>query len=125
MPSVDSKSVEDPNNFLDALGGHHLREGHEGYLKVWNHLFEAKDSFSNIRMFELESPYLKRLRHFCAMRAPVLLHPSLYRVVKLTYPMDADRIVLDGWMMMSELGTESPRQSVWVLSAANFRPVCE
>lgn len=73
-------------------------------------------------MFELENAYVKKLRHFCAERVPVLLHPSLYRSVKLTYPTDVSGIVLDGWMTM-ELG--SLGQSVRILSAKDFCPVCE
>lgn len=75
-------------------------------------------------MFVLESPYLKKLRHFCAGRVPVLLHPSLYRSVKLTYLTDIGGIVLKG-RMTSELGTGSLGQSVIVLTNADFRPVCK
>lgn len=95
-----------------------------GYLKVWNHLFEVKEAFSNIQMLKLEGPYLKKLRHICAGMVPVLLHPSLYRTVKLIYPTEVVGIVLEG-RITSELGTGSVGQSVEVLTSANFRPVCE
>lgn len=53
-----------------------------------------------------------------------MLHPSLYRAVKLTYPMDISGIVLEG-RMTSELGVGSLGQSVRVLTDADFRPVCK
>lgn len=95
-----------------------------GYLKVWDHLFEGKEAFSNIRMFEIEGPYLKKLRHICGVMVPVLLHPSLYRTVKFIYPTDVVGIVLEG-RITSELGTGSVGQSVEVITSGNFRPVCE
>lgn len=88
---------------------------------MWFHLDEAKDAFPDIRMMV---KLKKMLSEFCARRVPILLHPSLYRAVKLTYPMDVGGIVLDG-RMTSEIGTGSLGQSVGVLIAADFRPVCE
>lgn len=52
-----------------------------------------------------------------------MLHPSLYRAVKLTYPMDISGIVLEG-RMTSELGVGSLGQSVSIFSNSDFRPVC-
>lgn len=89
-----------------------------------SHLFEAREAFPNIRILELENSTLKKLRHFCSGRVPVLLHPSLYRAVKLIYPTDVGGIVLDG-RITTELGTGSLGQSVGVLTNVDFHPVCE
>lgn len=67
---------------------------------------------------------LKKLSRCLVGRLSVLPHPSLYRGLKLTYPTDIDGIVQDG-QIMSELGTESLGQSVGVVTAADFRSVCE
>lgn len=67
---------------------------------------EAKESFLAIRMVEVGTPQLKNLQKFCAERGPVILHPELYRVLKLTYPMDVGSIVLDG-RMTTEMETGS------------------
>lgn len=80
--------------------------------------------FPDIWMFALGSPGLKKIKVILRREVPVLFHPSLYKVVKLTYPMDVGRIVLDE-RMTSELVIESLGQSVRVLSGADFRPVCE
>lgn len=84
--------------------------------------------FADIRMMELGSPgpptKKKKLQKFCSGRVSVLLHSSLYKVVKLTYPTDFGGIVPDG-RMTAEVGTGCLGQSVAVLSAADFRPACE
>lgn len=42
----------------------------------------------------------------------MLLHPFIYRILKLTYSMDVGIIDLAG-PMISEMGTRSLRQSIW------------
>lgn len=69
-------------------------------------------------MGALGSPKLKK------KKLPVLLHPSLYKALKLTYPMYVGVIVLDG-RFTSEMGTGSIGQIVLVLIPADFCPVCE
>lgn len=54
----------------------------------------------------------------------MLLHTSLYRALKLTYPMDAGCIVLNGWMI-SEMGMVRLGQSIGVLTSTDFYPVYE
>lgn len=121
---VDGKTTEDPRNFPKAPGVITCVRDTGSFLKVWSHLFEAKEPFPNIRMLEIDDPEIKKLRQFCAGRVPVLVHPSLYRAIKLTYPTDVGGIALDG-RIMSELGVGSLGQSVGVLSGSDFRPVCE
>lgn len=124
METIEGKNIEDPQNFPRAPGVITCIRETGNQLEVWNHLYEARAAFPNIRMFELENHNLKNLRQFCSGRVPVLLHPSLYRAIKLTYPTDVGGIVTEG-RMTSELGVGSLGQSVGVLSPADFRPVCE
>lgn len=119
---MDGKSIEDPRNFPNAPGVTTCVRDTGTYLKVWGHLTEAKETFPNMRMVEMNSPYLKKLKQYCAVRVPVFLHPSLHRCVKLTYFTDVGGIALEG-RMTSELGVGSLGQSV--LTSADFRPVCE
>lgn len=124
MSSVDGKSVEDPRNFPNYPGVITCIRDTGAYLKAWSHVAEAKEAFSNMTIAKMDTPYLRKLRQYCAGWVPVLLHPSLYRCIKLTYPRDVGGIVLEG-RMTSELGVGSLGQSVGVLTDADFRPVCE
>lgn len=67
---------------------------------------EAKDSFPKLMIAQIESLELKKLAQLCAGRVPVLLHPSLYRALKLTFPMDIGDTVLDR-QITSDIGTSS------------------
>lgn len=49
-------------------------------------------------------------------------HPSLYRVLKLSFPMNFGEIVNDG-RITSDLGTGSLGQAVGVLTSVDFRLV--
>lgn len=124
LTSVDGQSVEDPRNFPKAHGITTCIRDSGRNLKVWYFLEECKDVFPDIRVFETGTPELKKLSHFCAESVPVVLHPSVYRAAKLTFPMDVGRIV-PGGRMTTELGTGSLGHSVGVLSPADFRPICE
>lgn len=57
-------------------------------------------------IFDLGSLELKKLSKFFSGRVPVLLHPSLYRAVKLAYPTDVDGTIRDG-RITTEIGTGS------------------
>lgn len=101
---VGEKSTEDPRNFLKATSIIPCVRDTGGYLNVWNHLFEAKDAFPDIRMIELGSPGLKKLIRLCAGRVTVLLHPSLYSKTNIAY----DRWWnCPGWTYDAVLGTGS------------------
>lgn len=70
-------------------------------------------------MAELGSPELKNLATNYSERS---LYCSLYRAIKLTNPIDVVGIK-DGWVSLN-MDSGSPRQSVGVLSAADFQPFC-
>ena len=54
-------------------------------------------------------------------RVPVVLHPSLYRALKLTYPRDFKSLAHDG-VINNEMATGSMSQTVGVLSPVMFSP---
>ena len=54
-------------------------------------------------------------------RVPVVLHPSLYRAVKLTFPRDIGGLAHDG-AITNEMATSSMSQTVGVLTPAMFSP---
>ena len=54
-------------------------------------------------------------------RVPVVLHPSLYRAIKLTFPRDVGGLAHDG-AIDNEMATGSMSQTVGVLTPAMFSP---
>lgn len=58
LSTVDGKSVEDPNNDPGVISC--IRDT-GSYLKVWAHVFKAKDAFPDIRMAQLDTPDQKKL----------------------------------------------------------------
>ena len=68
--------------------------------------------------------YFKDDLHSCkglVERVPVVLHSSLYRAVKLTYPRDIRGLAHDG-VITNEMATGSMNQTVGVLTPAKFSP---
>lgn len=94
--AVDGLSTKDPNNFPNAPGVVTLIRNTGENLKVWDHLTGAKDVYSKLQLAQIESPELKKLAQFYSGRVPVLLHPYLYRTLKLTFPKDVSVIVTKG-----------------------------
>lgn len=70
-------------------------------------------------MVQTEPLELKKLSQFCARRAPVLIHPSLYRGLKLTFHTDVSGIVAEG-RITSDKDTGSLEQSVGFLTPDRF-----
>lgn len=122
--SMDSKSMEDTRNFPKAPGVTTLIRNMRGNLKVCDHLAEARDTFPNIKMTKLGSPELRRMSQMYAERVPVILHPCLYKTLKLSYPMDVSGIFLEG-RIMSNISTGTRVQSVRVQTTTDFWTVCE
>lgn len=91
---------------------------------MWDQLSEAKDAFPTVRMVEMGTEDLKKLEKSCFGRVPVILHPVLYRAVRLIYHTVVGSIVLDS-CMTTEMVTGSLGQSVRVHTAEGFRPVCD
>lgn len=71
--SVDGMSTEDPSNFPGAPGVITLIRNTGEKLKLWDHLLS-------------EDPELKRLLQCAQGGSRFYSTPSLYRVLKLTFP---------------------------------------
>ena len=87
---VNGQNVEDPKNFPNARITTVIRKGRgsEGVMKMLGDENEAPDPIS----------YFKDDLHSgkgLAERVSVVLHPSLYRTVKLTYPRDIGGLAHD------------------------------
>ena len=54
----------------------------------------------------------------------LFVHPSLYKSIKLVYPLDVGVVSCDG-QMTTELGTGSLRQTIGLLSLKNFQSMVD
>lgn len=52
-----------------------------------------------------ENDEINKLKQFCSGRVPVLIHPSFYRALKLTYPWNIVSLSYDG-TIKNEIGQE-------------------
>lgn len=57
--------MENPRNFLKAVGVMTWIHNIGRDLKVWDNLSEVKDAFLEIRMMEIATTELKKLQNFC------------------------------------------------------------
>ena len=113
---VNGQNVEDQKNFPNAwittvIG---KGQGSEGVMKMLGDANEPLDPIS----------YFKDDLHSCkglVGRVPIVLHPSLYRAVKLTYPQDIGGLVHDG-VITNEMATGPMSQTVGDLTPAMFSP---
>ena len=113
---VNGKNVEDPLNFPKAWVTSVIRKGRgsEGVIKM---LGEANEALGPISIIKDDSDSCKGL----IGRVPVVLHPSLYRAVKLTFPRDIGGLAHDG-AITNEMATGSMSQTVGVLTPVMFSP---
>ena len=113
---VNGRNVEDPKNFPDAWITTVIRKGRgsEGAMKM---LGEANEALGPISYLKDDINSCKGL----VGRVPVVLHPSLYMALKLTYPRDVGGLAHDG-VINNEMATGSMSQTVGVLSPAMFSP---
>ena len=113
---VNGKNVEDPLNFPQAWVTSVIRKGRgsEGVIKM---LGEANEALGPISLIKDDPNSCKGL----IGRVPVVLHPSLYRAVKLTFPRDIGGLAHDG-AITNEMATGSMSQTVGVLTPAMFSP---
>ena len=91
---------------------------------VWKFLCTICQTDTGIKLVELEHSSLKKCIPFCSGRVSILVHPSLYRSLKLRFPIDVGGITRDN-RVTNELGTGSMRQAVSILTPKDFRPVVD
>ena len=91
---------------------------------VWKFLDMVCQTDTGVELTELEHPSLKRCLPYCTGRVPILVHPSLYRSLKVRFPMDVGRVSRN-FRMTTELGSGSLRQAVGILTPGDFRPIVD
>ena len=89
---------------------------------VWKFLSTVCQTDTGMKLAELEHSSLKKCIPFCSGRVPILIYPSLYRSLKLRFPIDVGGITRDN-QVTTELGTGSLCQAVSILTPKDFRPV--
>lgn len=62
----------------------------------------------------------KKVSQFCSGWVPVFVHPSLYRVLKLTFPWDIGSLTIDGHIK-NEMGQVSMGEAVSLLTPTIFK----
>ena len=96
-------------DYLCSLGW----EPHESYVES-----HRESSSSGHKVGRNGASPLKKAITYCSGQVPIYVHPSFYRSLKLKYPLD------DGWSrdgrVTTELGTESLRHAVGVLTLEDF-----
>ena len=75
---------------------------------LWHFIDEA--SRADVMLADTKNVILKKMLPFFSGRVPILVHPSIYRSLKLRYPMDVGGITRDD-RVSTELGTGSLRQA--------------
>ena len=119
--SINKKEIENPENFPEAKKVLSMVKHGEKARQVWDVLKVANDAFS-FPLAEWLTEEVKKLRAHCSGRVPVLLHPSLYRKVKLTFPKYIGGLSHDG-SIDNEMGHKPIETAVGVLSPSMFAPV--
>ena len=117
--------MDNPRNFRGApMVTTFIREAEGRVTGVWSMVKAAELAFSDIRMVDKEHPSLEHLKTFCSGRAPIYVHPSLYRALKVLYPRDVGGISHTNRVSV-ELGKGSMGQAVGVLTSTDFRSVVD
>ena len=91
---------------------------------MWKFLSTVCQTDTGIKLAELEHSSLKKYIPFCSGRVPILVHPSLYRSLKLKFSLDVGGITRDN-RVTTELGTGSMRQAVGILTPKDFRSLVD
>lgn len=83
-------------------------------------IVEANEALSTSpRLAYVEDENIKRFQHYCTGRTPRFVHPSLYRALKLTFPLDVGGPYPED-PIRSEMGLGSIGQMVGVLMTDKF-----
>ena len=125
LEKIHDLKVSNPTNFRSAaMVTTFVRSAGDRTKGVWKYLSTVCQTDTGIKLAELEHSSLKKCITYCAGRVPILVHPSLYRALKLKFPIDVGGITRDN-RVTTELGTGSLRQAVGILTPKDFRPVVD
>ena len=125
LEKIQNLNVSNPVNFRSAaMVTTFVRSAGDRTKGVWKFLSTVCQTDTGIKLAELEHSSLKKCIPFYSGRVPILVHPSLYRSLKLRFPIDVGGITRDN-RVTNELGTSSLRQAVGILTPKDFRPVVD
>ena len=125
LETINNLKVSNPANFRSAaMVTTFVRSAGDRTKGVWKYLSTVCQTDTGIKLAELEHSSLKKCLTYCSGRVPILVHPSLYRALKLKFPIDVGGITRDN-RVTTELGTGSLRQAVGILTPKDFRPVVD
>ena len=123
MKKIDNIDITNPHNFKNApMLTTFVRTTGGRTKELWQLIEEA--SRADVMLADTTNIMLKKMLPYCAGRVPILVHPSFYRSLKLRYPMDVGGITRHD-RVSTELGTDSLRQAVGILTPKDFRPVVD
>ena len=118
----ENKDVEDPANFPQAQRLLTVIKTGPKTQQVWDMLREANETFSSTPpLASWTHPNITVFTSLCHGRVPVLMHPSLYRATKLTFPRHIGGLSKDG-TISTIMGHESLGPAIGVLKHSMFYP---
>ena len=118
----ENKDVEDPANFPQAQRVLTVLKSGGKTRQVWDMLREANDTFDTTPpLASWTHPEITKHASLCRGRVPVLMHPSLYRAAKLTFPRHVGGLSQDGTITI-DMGHESLGPAIGVLKTSMFYP---
>ena len=125
LDKINNKNIANPSNFRSAaMVTTFVRSAGDRTKGVWKSLSTVCQTDTCMKLAELEHSSLKKCITFCSGRVPILVHPSLYRSLKLLFPYDVSGISRSSRVTL-ELCTGSLRQAVGILTPKDFRPVVD
>ena len=120
---VQNLNVSNPTKFRSAaMVTTFVRSAGDRARDEWKFLNTVCQADTGMKLAELEHSSFRKCIPYCSGRVPVLVHPSLYRSLKLQFPIDVGGITRDN-RVTTELGTGSLRQAVGILTPKDFRPI--
>ena len=123
LKTIDDKNITNQYLFKNAaMVNTFVRSAGNRTKELWHFLEGA--SLADVMLADLRHQSFKKLLPFCSGRVPILVHPSVYRSLKLRYPVDVEGITGDD-RVRTELGTGSLCQAVGILTPKDFRPVVD
>ena len=87
LEKIKNLNVSNPANFRSAaMVTTFVQSAGERTKGVWKFSSTVCQTDTGIKLAELEHSSLKKCIPFCSGRVPILVHPSLYRSLKLRFP---------------------------------------
>ena len=96
LDKIKELNVSNPANFRSAaMVTTFVRSAGDPTKGVWKLLSTVCQTDTGMKLAELEQSFLKKCITFCSGRVPILVHPSLYRSLKLRFLIDVGGITRD------------------------------